>query len=467
MPQDSTHPLYDKRLPQWQRCRDAIEGTDAVKIQGELYLPRPSGMTNSEYLAYKIRANWFNAAHRTLSGYVGMVQRKAPIVVAPEPLAPQLSDVTGTGLSFAAFATLALAETFLSGHGGMLLDLQKTPANAIAPQWAFYQAEQILNWQVTRQPNGTMALTQVMLYETIDERAEDDPYKHVSTPQWRELVLVDNVYQVQLWRKGPGLGSAFVLFANFVPTRFNIPLPFIPFDMDLLGASLPPPLLDIVDVNFSHYRTSADYEHDLHMTCMKTPWVIAQYEFTTPLKLGGLQAWHIPVTPNQAAIGMLEPNGASLQAKLDKLQAAEQQMAVLGARLLEPQKRSVETAEALGMRQSGEQSVLQEIAQALSQRLSRVLRWHAWWAGMAETPEDESIRVTLNTDLVPQSLSPQELDALSASYHQGILTQESVYYNLQQGEMLAPDEADDLDLYVARLATQAEAREPQTLGEEQ
>jgi len=35
MPVDSKHPDFDKFSPQWQRIRDFISGTDAIKEAGE------------------------------------------------------------------------------------------------------------------------------------------------------------------------------------------------------------------------------------------------------------------------------------------------------------------------------------------------------------------------------------------------------------------------------------------------
>jgi len=47
MPVDSKHFEYEDREPQWKRCRDIYNGSDAVKNAGEEYLPRPSAQTAS------------------------------------------------------------------------------------------------------------------------------------------------------------------------------------------------------------------------------------------------------------------------------------------------------------------------------------------------------------------------------------------------------------------------------------
>jgi hypothetical protein len=48
---DARHKQYKKYAPQWQRCRDAAAGGDAVKERGEAYLSALSGQDTAEYAA--------------------------------------------------------------------------------------------------------------------------------------------------------------------------------------------------------------------------------------------------------------------------------------------------------------------------------------------------------------------------------------------------------------------------------
>ena len=43
------HSLYSKRAKQWQLIRDCIEGEDAVKAKGEVYLPKTKEPQNLKY----------------------------------------------------------------------------------------------------------------------------------------------------------------------------------------------------------------------------------------------------------------------------------------------------------------------------------------------------------------------------------------------------------------------------------
>jgi hypothetical protein len=172
------------------------------------------------------------------------------------------------------------------------------------------------------------------------------------------------------------------------------------------------------------------------MTSLATPYVTGWDNLDAAMQIGASTAWILP--PPEARVGFLEVSGAGLSAKLAKLQAAEGQMAVLGARLLEPQRRGVEAAETHQIRQSAETSMMEAYAQAMSAVLTQALRWHAWWAGATEAVDDATLRVALNTDFVPATLDAPTLTALVAAWQAWGLTQADLYYNLAQGEMLEP-----------------------------
>jgi hypothetical protein len=57
MPITTTNSEYDKRVRQWQRCQDAIDGSDAIKARGEVYLPVRSCARS---LRWKRRRCWRN-----------------------------------------------------------------------------------------------------------------------------------------------------------------------------------------------------------------------------------------------------------------------------------------------------------------------------------------------------------------------------------------------------------------------
>ncbi len=60
---------YETMLPKWTRCRDAAEGSDAVKAKGTTYLPMVNVNEQSaqQYDEYLFRAMWYPATGRTIT----------------------------------------------------------------------------------------------------------------------------------------------------------------------------------------------------------------------------------------------------------------------------------------------------------------------------------------------------------------------------------------------------------------
>lgn len=95
---------HTANMPLWQLVSDACAGEHAVKVRGELYLPRPNPMDQSpaadaRYKAYIQRATYFNAAGRTLNGLIGLAFGKWPEINLPTAIGYLESDVDGARTS--------------------------------------------------------------------------------------------------------------------------------------------------------------------------------------------------------------------------------------------------------------------------------------------------------------------------------------------------------------------------------
>lgn len=437
MPVNTPHPRYSAHEKQWKRCRDAVDGSDAVKAAGAEYLPGLSEQTTAEYDAYRMRALWYGASARTIQGLTGAVMRKDPVVTLPEGLKPFLLDVTSSGVPFASFAMTALDEVLKSGRYGVLVDMPVEMTDRQLPYFSAYIAESIVNWTTTVL-NGIPTLTQVVLKECDWVRADDDPYVMVPVEQYRVLRLKEGRYEQEIFREATSKQGKWISQGIVTPTIRGAVMDFIPFCIFGPRTMTPdiekPPILDLVDVNFSHYRSSADLEHGRHFCGLPTPWV-AGFPETAVLKIGSSVAW-VSNDPNASA-GMLEFTGQGLGALETALESKEKLMAVLGARLLEEQKPSVEAADTVTARMSGEQSVLRAVANTVSQGLSQLLQWTARWTGMG--PEEaKKVTAQLNTDLMSSPMSFAELTQLVTAWQAGAMSFETMYYNMQRGEVTRP-----------------------------
>jgi hypothetical protein len=107
--------------------------------------------------------------------------------------------------------------------------------------------------------------------------------------------------------------------------------------------------------------------------------------------------------------------------------------------MLEPQKRAVETADAIELRQSGENSVLTAISLSVSDSVSQILRWVYWWNSTEDLPEaigDNQVLASLNTDFSAKGMSSEELTAVVSAWQAGAISRESMFELFRRGEVL-------------------------------
>lgn len=444
---DHQHEEYAASAHKWAKCRAATAGEEAVHAAGEVFLPKLSGQTPDEYTAYKKRALFYNATGRTVDGLSGLVFRRAPTLDIPASLDYLRADVDTADTPLLAFCETVVDELLQVGRIGLLADYPRmdgvqTLADQRAangrPYLKTYAAESILNWRVRRVNNRSM-LTLVVLSETHEE---DDGFGTRATPQCRVLRLQAGRYTIEIWRKvkaQDGKEAWALVDGPFAPVMGGKTLGYIPFlicgPMGLDVCVAKPPILDLVNVNLSHYRSSADYEHGLHFTGLPTPVVTGHSfdvdEFGRTKNTFALGSSAIQAFPNpDAEVKYLEFEGKGLEALSKRLEEKEAMMAALGARMLAAEKRQAEAAETAAIHRSGENSVLASLANAASSAITKALSWCAEWEGAGA-----KVLVELNTDYLPSGMSPQELTELVKAWQSGAISHATLYDNLKRGEI--------------------------------
>ena len=463
MPVNATHPEYDANLSAWSRARDVIAGEDAVKSAGERYLPRLESQTDEEYDAYRARASFYNATARTADAFLGLVFRRPPFVKLPEKLcaigkglAEFCNDADMLGTPLASYAKNVVKEVVVVGRAGTLVDWEGENENRVYV--SLYAVENILNWRVER-INGRNVLTLVVLYEPTGGKVEpaqgEEDFGSKTREQIRVLKLVAGEMnsenkrmsyscQVDLWqreeKKSKREQREWKLVETRIPLRLGKPLPLVPFVFHSPRHFMPDveklPLADVIGVNLDHYRLDADYKHGMHFTALPTAWV-SGFDKSSTLRIGSSTAW-VTETPGATA-GFLEYTGQGLTTFERAMDRDEGLMAVLGARLLESQKKVGETAQAIELRQSGENSILGNIANSVSASLTQMLRWAYWWNSTEASPDDvtnEQIVMELNTDFSTKGMSAQELTAVVSAWQNGALSRDSMLQLFRRGEIL-------------------------------
>ena len=425
MPVDSTHPLYDARLTQWQKCRHAYEGEDAIKKAGVLYLPKLKGQTDEDYKAYKQRAMFYSITSKSVAAMVGMATMHPAKLKYPESMAycfagtkpPQFSEVFST----------VLVETLLQSRCGLFIDFA---TDGSEPYIAIYQVEDIINWRTDAVGNVTL----VVLREYFDNPIDD--YSVEKKLRIRELRMINNVYTQIIHTDGE---DDLVI----TPTVLGKELDSIPFyvvnPFGLGFTDNKPMMLDIANINLSHYLSSADLEHGRHFTGLPTPVVIGA-DSNSDLHIGSTKFLIIPDKGGDAKY--LEFTGQGLQSLEKAMTEKQSQLASLSARLMDNSSRGSESTDAVKMRYMSETASLTTVLISIQTCLNTVYKKIAEF--LRESIDD--VQITIDTDVMDVALSATEMTALFNGYISGSISINTLIYNLRKGRRLNPDVDDATEI---------------------
>lgn len=433
---DHRHPDYEAALPDWMTVRDCISGQRTVKRAGEKYLPAimPHDKTQANKdrnEAYLSRAVFVGMTRRTAKGLVGQVFAKPPVLELPGELEDLRVSIDGSAVSWDQQAKQALSDVLAIGRCGILVDYPKVeqPAVTVAqqtilglrPTIQYYFAEQIINWRV-EMVGGKRKTTLVVLEEKYTDK--DDGFKREEGTQWRVLRLVDNVYEVSVYRRG-NAGFVHVEGSPWVPTQANgkpfeeIPFHFMGSDNNDPGID-DAPMIDLANLNIAHYRNSADFEEMVFIMGQPTPWFsgLTQKWVDDVWKDGIALGSRSPIPlPQNATAGLLQVSESTIA--LEAMKHKERQAVALGARLVEELSVQRTATEFVG-EEATELSILQACALNVSAAYTKAMEWLAMFAGT--TVVKDTHQYLLNTDFEIARMSTAARAQLLAEWQAGAIS---------------------------------------------
>jgi len=444
---NKTHPEYDEMLPVWTKARDVAGGTRKLHAKTVEYLPKLTDEDDPEYKARLERTVLYNATWRTVVGFLGLLFRKPAVTVIPESVKYLAEDITNTGVPLDVFALEVSEETLLVGRSGIwdnypvaaegitLADAQRLK---LRPSMQLFVAEAIYNWKVSQVNNKTM-LSQVRLRE--NHVVEETEFTSKTTKRFRVLDLTPtgkddvHIYRVRVFEVNDKDEDVLVE-GPFYPKMGGKNLEFIPFYFispdDTTTDVEEPPFIDLIDVNLSHYRVTADYENGCHWSGIPTMVITGHsLEAGGSIKVGAGNAIVLPNPLSKA--DMVEVGVSGFPALEKNLDRKEAQMVVLGARLLEVQKPGIEAAETALIHRAGEQSILSTMAQTISTGISMALTTLTQWAGA-----DGEARYDLNRDFFHTPMTPEMFKAVVEAWQNKGISAETRFALLKKGEVYSP-----------------------------
>ncbi len=450
----------EKAYSRWTRNRAFVDGEEAVKLQAYTYLPAANPQDGvDEYQAHLDRTRFLPAASKIAQGLSGLIFRKRAQLNTTSARVQLLGQViTPDGESLDDLAEWVVRETLITNFTGLLIDNPErsafkdlSAANEIErgyrPRIAGYTGECIL--EITPGlVNETRKIVRVRLLEDDGDTV-------------RELMLNNGVYQVKKWTRDK---AGFVEGATVTPTRNGAVLNEIPFVLVSTSDKLTPTpsmLQHAVDLNLQHYRIQGLLTSVLYFLSAPIPVVTGLKPAQDkdgkdiPIKLSVAPgaAWVFPEEGTKAEY--LEFSGAGATVITDELRNVKDELSTLGHSIMTPEKPAPEAPETQMLRRAAENATLAGFTRTISRKLERALKQFALWADPAAAA---TLAYSLNTDFLPQQMTPQEMTAMMGMWQAGAITHETLLFALRDGEIVSPTL--DIEAEVERTKSETTDRPP-------
>jgi len=438
------HPDYVYWAQSWEKIRDAELGEVEIKRKREFYLKKQEGHDNNQYNAYLDRAVFFNMTAKTLSALYGTVFKRNPKVTGFTPsLKLSSNNITKEKMSLHLLSKTAVKETLAVGRFGMLVDA--TSSGRGEPFIACYTAENILDWDVT-DIDGRFEISRVVLRELFYDRPPDGAVAFSYKAQYRVLTLTLDeetgvyVYEQLLFfdRESTGMPSIDAPPDEvIVPTVRGRTLDHIPFQiigpftntMDIEKS----PILDIVALNLSHYKSYAQLEQGRYYTGNPIYWAKTSGEGPSDYYVGPDVVWELGIEDDA---GIIEFQGNGLKFLESALDGKEQQIAAIGGRMMPGTSRAAaESDNSLKLKEQNEQTLLLNIADTVDEAFTQSLRWWADWSNASPSVVAE-ITFELNRDFLLSKIGAREFRAIHQMYSDGVLPVSVFYSYMHKAEVI-------------------------------
>jgi hypothetical protein len=210
-----------------------------------------------------------------------------------------------------------------------------------------------------------------------------------------------------------------------------------------------PPLIDIANLNITHYQRQADLIHALHIAAMPIL-VLEGWDDAEEATAVGVNYGLITTPGNQ--VYYVNADAGAFDAQQEELRQLEMQMSHLGISKLLGQKYVAESADAKRIDQAQANSVLSIISMELESALQNSYNFAARYLGI------EPPTISLDRDFDFYRLLGQDISVIGQLRTEGALTNETYLKILKSGEII-PDSVniDDELAAVERLQEEKKA----------
>lgn len=468
MPVSTTHKEYDKFNRLWIKVKDCVQGQEAVKTRsfggqdntlygepGSAYLVPPNAVDISQdnkerFQSYVRRASFVNYTSMTLDGICGLVFKDEIKEELPKGLEHISENATGTGLSLSGLTTKVFREAMKTGRYGLLADYPQAPeGTTLAQQRALglratiksYAPESIINWKTTV-IGGYEVLSLVVLKESVEVSTDgfdcemQDRYRVLNLGQFEDdgpIIYYQSIYdheeklvEVSAPKQSNGAYWDYIPF-HFVGAEDN------DWNCDK------PPLLDIANINLSHYENSAEFEEVTYQSCQFTFYISglnqqwADKYMKDGVRVGSRSAI---LLPEGGSAGIVQPTNDPIS--LTGMKEKEQQLIKTGARLITDTSKQ-ETLGAAKLRFAGQNSKVGVLINNVEQAINEVLIDVMLFEGVTG-----SATIEINRDFYDYEIDPQLLMAEIQLLDREVIERSVIRKQLRSAGIIDKDTTDEM-----------------------
>ena len=414
-------------------CNALMGGTTGMREQGTRYLPIEPAETPTAWASRISRTVLFPAFEKAINTMLGKPFGQ-PIAIeddVPVAIKEALENVDLAGRDFDTFSRDLFKQTLQDGIGWVLVDYPRVPTDLtvaderelqVQPYLVHIPLANVLGWK-SKTISGIPTLTQFRYLEIV----ETDDGQWGSKDVKRVRVLEPG--QVTVYQQGADAKW------DVVPEESGpMTLPQIPLVTFYTGRTAwmqaQPPMESLAWLNVEHWQSRSDQRHILHFA-------------RVPLLFGkGIeraQDGQIVIGPDRLITGgpesdlkVVEHSGAAIEAGRQDLQDIEDAMRRVAGELLtgKVQKTATETD-----REAGEgEATLKQWVRTFEDALELCLDLMAQWLN-----EPSGGRLCINTEWDDEELQADMMTALTNLHDKGLMSKDSVLWNLKQGGKLPPD----------------------------
>lgn len=438
------HLLFKAHLEDCIKIRTVFEGDKAIKANAETYVPKNTGVSDSDYNAIIQRSVFENFTEATAKGISGLIFAKEPTISLPASLELLIENIDMDDNTIVDLSQNIVNELMEVGRCGLLIDVPnidtkgmskpQTDALNIRAFTKLYKSETIINWRY-ESINSVNKLTLLVLHEVYEDWT--DRFTSTLKNRYRVYSLIDNVCYVEVYEQNDKV------FENTMEMKLVIVkgstlnyIPFIPLTYkDISIIPVKPPLMDIANINLNYYGVAVERRNVIHF--VGNPFFMGKGINTRDDKgnaltitLGSSIA-QIFQEPN-ADMKIVETQGTGLAFNESYLNDCKSTMAALGARLLVPEANAQISENTMQMKTAGYRATIMQIANTASRAITQALKIIAEWEG--QNPDE--VKLELNTDYNLSEMDAQTITALVTAWQTGAIRQEDMFKKLQKGEII-------------------------------